>query len=271
MSFVYRPPPLTLDLVIRSALFFAGQIVVTIVVAPFVMLAFALPYRARYRIVYQWSRFNTWWLGVTCNLTHEVQGEENIPPQPAIVLCKHQSAWETINLQHYFSPQVWVLKRELLRLPVFGWALAMLRPIAIDRRAGRDAMSQVLEQGVARLESGCWVVVFPEGTRVPAGSKRRYKLGGAMLAEKTGVPVVPVAHDAGLYWPRNSFIKYPGVVRLVIGPAIQVRGKSASEINREAEDWIEGTVERLLASKKDAICSAPTRSRGAKDKMEKTG
>jgi 1-acyl-sn-glycerol-3-phosphate acyltransferase len=271
MTFVYRRPPVTPGLVIRSGLFFAGQIVVTILIAPFVILAFALPYRARYRIVYQWSRFNTWWLGVTCNLSHEVQGEENIPPRPAIVLCKHQSAWETINLQHYFSPQVWVLKRELLRLPVFGWALAMLRPIAIDRGAGRDAMAQVLEQGAARLESGCWVVVFPEGTRVPAGSKRRYKAGGATLAEKTGVPVVPVAHDAGLYWPRKSFIKYPGVVRLVIGPPIETRGKSASAINREAENWIEGTVDRLLASKAESSASAGKRSESAPGKAERTG
>lgn len=271
MSFVYRPPPATPGLVIRSMLFFAGQIVITIVIAPFVMLAFALPYRARFRIVYQWTRFNTWWLGVTCNLTHEIKGKENIPSKPAIVLCKHQSAWETINLQHYFSPQVWVLKRELLWLPIFGWALAMLRPIAIDRSAGRDAMSQVLEQGVIRLQSGCWVVIFPEGTRVPAGTKRRYKLGGATLAEKTGVPVVPVAHDAGLYWPRNSFIKYPGVVRLVIGPVIETRGKTASEINREAEAWIEETVDRLLASKKEAFSSEQADRDGAPDEMGKTG
>jgi 1-acyl-sn-glycerol-3-phosphate acyltransferase len=271
MSFVYRPPPVTPGLVLRSALFFAGQVVVTIVIAPFVMLAFALPYRARYRIVYQWTRFNTWWLGVACNLTHEVKGEENIPSKPTIVLCKHQSAWETISLQHYFSPQVWVLKRELLWLPIFGWALAMLRPIAINRSTGRDAMSQVMEQGASRLRSGCWVVIFPEGTRVPAGSKRRYKAGGATLAEKTGVPVVPVAHNAGLYWPRNSFIKYPGVVRMVIGPAIESRGKSAAKINREAEIWIEGTVARLLASRKDAALSAPEQREATPDEVEKTG
>ncbi len=271
MSFVYRPPPVTPGLVIRATLFFAGQVVITVAIAPFVMLAFALPYRTRFRIVYQWTRFNTWWLGVTCNLTHEIQGKENIPSKPAIVLCKHQSAWETINLQHYFSPQVWVLKRELLWLPIFGWALAMLRPIAIDRSAGRDALSQVLEQGVVRLQSGCWVVIFPEGTRVPAGTKRRYKAGGATLAEKTGVPVVPVAHDAGLYWPRNSFIKYPGVVRLVIGPVIESRGKSASEINREAEIWIEDTVERLLASKKDTFSSTPAERDRAPDEVGKTG
>lgn len=270
MSFVYRPPPVTPGLVGRSTLFFLGQVLITVVIAPLVILAFALPFRARYRIVYQWTLFNTWWLRVTCGLTHEVSGKENIPAVPAIVLCKHQSAWETINLQHYFWPQVWVLKRELLRLPIFGWALAMLRPIAIDRSAGRDAMSQVLEQGAARLQSGCWVVIFPEGTRVPAGTRRRYKIGGAMLAAKTGVPVVPVAHDAGLYWPRNSFMKYPGVVRLVIGPPIESRGKSAAEINRQAENWIEGTVDRLLASKKERFSSGPAQREQATDEVGKT-
>lgn len=269
MSFVYQPPPVTFGLAVRSTLFYAGLVVVTITIAPVVILAFLLPYRTRFRIVYQWTRFNTWWLKVTCNLTHQVHGVEHIPAEPAIVLCKHQSAWETINLQHYFAPQVWVLKRELLRLPVFGWALAMLRPIAIDRSAGRDAMSQVLDQGIARLRSGCWVVIFPEGTRVAAGSKRRYKLGGATLAEKTGVPVVPVAHDAGLYWPRNSFIKYPGVVQMVIGPAVETRGKSASEINREAERWIESTVDKLLAAKKDAFSSAAKPSRSTTDQVGK--
>lgn len=271
MSFVYRRPPVTFGLVLRSTLFFLGQVVITVLIATFVILAFALPYRIRYRIVYQWTVFNTWWLGVTCGLTHEVEGKENVPAEPAIVLCKHQSAWETINLQHYFSPQVWVLKRELLRMPIFGWALAMLRPIAIDRGAGRDAMYQVMEQGTSRLRSGCWVVIFPEGTRVPVGTKRRYKLGGAMLAEKTGVPVVPVAHDAGLYWPRKSFIKYPGVVRLVIGRPIETRGKSAAEINREAEAWIEGTVDELLAAKREAFSSPTSQTETAPDEAGKTG
>ena len=271
MTAAPQRPPVTPVLVVRSALFFCGQVFITIVIAPFVMLAFALPYRIRYRIVYQWTIFNTWWLGVTCGLTHEVEGRENIPAKPCIVLCKHQSAWETINLQHYFSPQVWVLKRELLRLPIFGWALAMLRPIAIDRGAGRDAMSQVLEQGARRLESGCWVVIFPEGTRVPVGTKRRYKPGGATLAEKTGVPVVPVAHNAGLFWPRNSFIKYPGKVRLVIGPIIETHGKSAAEINRAAEEWIEATVGRLLGAESRIDASSPAEDGSAPGEVRKTG
>lgn len=271
MSFQIRRPPVTPLLVVRSSLFFIGLALATLVIAPVVIVGFALPYRARYAIVYQWTVFNTWWLNVTCGLTHMVEGKEHIPAKPAIVLCKHQSAWETINLQHYFYPQVWVLKRELLRLPVFGWGLAMMRPIAIDRGAGRDAMTQVLEQGARRLESGCWVVIFPEGTRVAPGTKRRYKLGGATLAEKTGVPVIPVAHDAGLYWPRKSFIKFPGVIQLVIGPPIESRGKTASEINSEAEAWIEATVTRLITSDRAHAAMAPESAKPVQDERRKTG
>lgn len=247
MSFEFRRPPISFQIAVRSTLFFAGQVLITIIFAPIVILSSLVPYRARYALVVRWTYFNIWWLRQTCRLTHEVEGTENIPAEPAIVLCKHQSAWETLTLQYYFSPQVWVLKRELLQVPFLGWGLAALRPIAIDRRAGRDAMSQVLEQGRQRLASGCWVVVFPEGTRVPVGKKRRYKLGGATLAEKTGKPVVPVAHNAGLYWPRNSFFKYPGTIRLVIGEPIDSRGKKAAEISKLAEAWIERTVDELLA------------------------
>ncbi|MDX1512869.1 MAG: lysophospholipid acyltransferase family protein [Gammaproteobacteria bacterium] len=236
-----------MSIALRSTCFAAGQIAATIVFAPLVVLSALVPYRLRYRLVVRWTYFNIWWLKQTCRLTHVVEGTDNIPDAPAIVLCKHQSAWETLILQYYFSPQVWVLKKELLMVPFLGWGLAALRPIAIDRSAGRDAMSQVLEQGRQRLASGCWVVVFPEGTRVPPGARRRYKLGGAILAERTGKPVVPVAHNAGLYWPRNSFFKFPGTIRLVIGEPVDSTGKKAAEINAIAERWIESTVDRLLA------------------------
>lgn len=247
MSAENRRTRVSFQIAARSTLFFFGQILATIIFAPVVVLSSLVPYRARYALVVRWTYFNIWWLQQTCRLTHVVEGTENIPAEPAIVLCKHQSAWETLALQYYFSPQVWVLKRELLQVPFLGWGLAALRPIAIDRRAGRDAMSQVLEQGTQRLESGCWVVVFPEGTRVPVGKKRRYKPGGATLAEKTGKPVIPVAHNAGLFWPRNSFFKYPGTIRLVIGAPIDSRGRKAAEINKLAESWIEKTVDKLLA------------------------
>ncbi|MCA8967724.1 MAG: 1-acyl-sn-glycerol-3-phosphate acyltransferase, partial [Planctomycetes bacterium] len=181
----------------------------------------------------------------TCGLTFEVLGLENVPAEPAVVLCKHQSAWETLGLQLVFSPQVWVLKRELLWIPFFGWGLAMMRPIAIDRSAGRRAVEQVVEQGRERLESGNFVVVFPEGTRVPPGYKRRYKQGGATLAQRSGRAVVPVAVNSGEYWPRNSFLKHPGRITMVVGPPIDTTGLGSAQINARAEAWIEDTVARI--------------------------
>ena len=152
---------------------------------------------------------------------------------------------ETLALQRYFTPQVWVIKRELLWIPFFGWGLATLRPIAIDRRAGREALGQILSQGRARLDDGCWVVIFPEGTRMAPGEWRRYRQGGALLAADTGYPVLPVAHDAGDYWPRNGFIKRPGTIQLAIGPLVETAGQSAAEINERAEAWIHGAVDDM--------------------------
>jgi 1-acyl-sn-glycerol-3-phosphate acyltransferase len=168
-----------------------------------------------------------------------------------VILAKHQSAWETIAFQQIFPPQTWVLKRELLWIPLFGWALALLRPIAIDRGAGRVAIEQVIEQGRERLQSGIWVVVFPEGTRVAPGTRRRYGIGGAALAAASGYPVVPVAHNAGSFWPRRGFRKRPGMIRVVIGPVIDSHGKTAEEIRRQAEEWIENTMAGLEGKQPD--------------------
>lgn len=241
----------------RSLAFAAGQAVLTVVFALLGLASAPLPYRARYALITRWTALNLRWLRVTCHLDHRVEGLEHIPKEPAIVFCKHQSAWETLALQLYFSPQVWVLKRELLWIPFFGWGLALLRPIAIDRRAGRGAVDQVLDEGEARLADGCWVVIFPEGTRVAPGERRRYRFGGARLAEHTGRPVVPVAHDSGDYWPRNSFIKRPGTIHMVIGPPIESAGRDAATINALAEDWIESTVARIRGT--------PERSRASRD------
>ena len=232
-------------MVVRSTLFSVGQALFTLLYAPLALAALVLPYHIRYRIVMQWTWLNIWWLGVTCGLRHRVEGLHNIPEQPTIVLCKHQSTWETLVLPRYFSPQTWVVKRELLRIPFFGWGLATLRPIAIDRAAGRSALEQVLEQGKRRLAQGIWVVVFPEGTRVAPGEQRRYRLGGAVLAEKTGRAVVPVAHNSGDYWPRRGFLKRPGTIRIVIGEPIESEGLGAVEINVLAAKWIESTVREL--------------------------
>ncbi len=174
-------------------------------------------------------------------------GLENLPNTPSVILSKHQSAWETIAFQTIFPPQAWVLKRELLWIPFFGWGLAATRPIAIDRSQGVRALDSVVKQGIQRIEEGRWVVVFPEGTRTAPGEKGRYNPGGAMLASKAQVPVVPVAHNAGEFWPRRGFIKKPGTITVSIGPPIETKGRKAKQINAEAEAWTENEVEQLAS------------------------
>jgi 1-acyl-sn-glycerol-3-phosphate acyltransferase len=238
-------PPVTAALLVRSLLYAAGQGLLSVAFSIAAIFALVLPYRLRYALVSRWGHCNLWWLEKTCRLNHRVVGEENIPQQPSIVFCKHESVWETLALQRYFAPHVWVIKRELLWIPFFGWGLATLRPIAIDRGSSRAALGQLLSQGRARLSDGFWVVICPEGTRVAPGERRRYRQGGALLAEKTGCPVLPVAHNAGDFWPRSGFIKRPGTIQLVIGPIIDSAGRSAADINRLAETWMEAAVDEI--------------------------
>lgn len=232
-------------IVLRSVLFYLGMLAGLLLLLPLMPLALPFSYRVRYGLLTRWSQFELWWLALTCGLHYRVSGRENIPPGPAIILAKHQSAWETLALQRIFPPQTWVLKRSLLFIPIFGWGLAMLKAIAIDRGAGRKALQQVIEQGTERLKAGIWVVIFPEGTRTAPGARGKYNIGGAMLAKKSGYPVVPVAHNAGEFWRRNSLLKYPGVIDVVIGPVIDPRDKDTGEINALAESWIEDTMERI--------------------------
>lgn len=232
-------------LLLRSLLFYMGLATATLLFVPCSLLLFPLPLSLRFRFVSKWSVFNLWWLKLSCNLTHEVEGLENIPARASIIMCKHQSAWETLALQLIFPPQVWVVKRELLWIPVYGWGLASMQPIAIDRVSGARALRQIVKQGKQRLKQGLWVVVFPEGTRVAPGKRVKYQPGGAMLAERSASPIIPVAHNAGYFWPKNSLIKKSGIIKMVIGPAIDTAGKSASHITKEVEDWIEKTVATL--------------------------
>lgn len=234
-------------ILLRSFTFYAGMLPALLVFGIIAVIVIPLPYFWRYRIVTRWTHFTLWWLEKTCRLRFRVTGIENIPRGPAIILCKHQSAWETMALQKIFPPQVWVLKRELLWIPLFGWGIATLDPIFIDRQAIRRALRQIVREGAERLAAGRWVTIFPEGTRVAPGEKHPYGASGGLLAAHTGCPVVPVAHNAGLFWPRKSLKKLPGTIDVVIGPAIDPKGKSAKEIMSRAEDWIEAHVERLLA------------------------
>ncbi len=232
-------------LFLRSLLFFLGQ---TITAPIFTFIAFlALPLNpiTRNHLISGWARSMLWWLKVTCNITHQISGLENIPSTPSIILCKHQSAWETLALQAIFPTQVYVLKRELLWIPIFGWGLAMSSPIAIDRAAGREALIQLLEQGKDRIAKGLWVVIFPEGTRKAPGVHGKYQIGGAWLATHTHTQVVPVAHNAGEFWPKNGFTKKPGVIKMHIGKAIQTAGLKADALNKQAENWIEAEMLKL--------------------------
>ena len=230
---------------IRSLIFALLQLLITPVFTLVAILSFPFHPITRYRIISGWALSVFWLLRVLCGIRMEVRGAENIPAKPAIILCKHQSAWETIALQKVFPPQVWVLKRELLWLPFFGWGLAMTSPIAIKRSDGKGAVRQLLKQGKERLEMGFFVVIFPEGTRIPYGQRGKYKIGGALLSASTGVPVVPIAHNAGKLWGRNSFLKRPGVIVMSIGEPIYPEGLKAEEINRRAEEWIEAEVARI--------------------------
>jgi len=188
------------------------------------------------------------WLWLTCGIRYRVEGRENLPAGPVVVLSKHQSAWETIAFTVIFPPHSWVLKQELLDIPVFGWMLKRFSPVAIDRSQPRKALRQLLEQGGRYLREGLWIVVFPEGTRVPPRIRGQYAAGGALLAARNRVPVVPVAHNAGDFWPARGFLKYPGTVQVRIGACIDTEGKDAAEINAAAEDWIEQTTAALHAS-----------------------
>ncbi len=224
---------------VRSLIFFLVQITWVPFYATLVLFTFPLKAHRSYYYIHGLAHTLIWLLRVICNIRMEVRGAENIPKEPCIILCKHQSAWETFSLQTVFPPQVWVLKRELLWLPFFGWGLALTSPIAINRSKGKDAMKQLLRQGKQRLDDGFCVVVFPEGTRMSYGQRGKYKIGGAMLAASTGAPVVPVAHNAGRHWGRNSFMKYPGTIVMSVGKPINPAGLRPEEINRQVEEWIE--------------------------------
>ena len=232
-------------LVLRSLLFYIGQIISTILIAPIGVIAFPLDFKKRYYLITRWAVFNLWWLKLCCNVRYEIVGIDNIPEKPCIVMCKHQSAFETLALQRIFIPQIWVLKKELLQIPIYGWGLASMQPIAINRDSTIKSFKQIADQGYERLKKGYWVVIFPEGTRVAPNKKKKYLPGGGMLAEKSGAQVVPIAHNAGRLWPRNSMIKKPGLITIKIGPVIKSENKSAKEITNEVENWIEKAVGEL--------------------------
>jgi 1-acyl-sn-glycerol-3-phosphate acyltransferase len=225
--------------VVRSALFALGLLLITPPYALIALATFPLPRMARYRIISGWSRLVILLARAILRIDWQVEGRENLPSRPSVILSKHQSAWETLAFQLIFPPQVLVLKRELLWIPFFGWGLALMSPIAINRSRGRAALREIARRGRERLGQGFWIVVFPEGTRVAPGAQREYHPGGAWLACAAGAQVVPVAHNAGLLWPRNAFLKRAGTVTVRIGPPIEAANRDPKTVNELARTWIE--------------------------------
>lgn len=238
---------------LRSALFYAGLLPLTIVFSFIGIAILPLPRHWRYAVITQWSVLTIAWLGLACGLHWRVRGREHIPATAGVILSKHQSAWETIALQLIFPRQSQVLKRELLWVPFFGWGMASLNPIAIDRKAGTKALRLVLKQGAERIRDGWWVVLFPEGTRIPVGQKGRYTQTGAALALACDTHIVPVAHNAGVFWARNAITKYPGTIDVVVGAPIATAGRTARDLMREVEDWIETTCASLPQRPGDTV------------------
>jgi 1-acyl-sn-glycerol-3-phosphate acyltransferase len=231
--------PHKIILYLRAGIFEVVFVISAIIFSTLGLLTYPLPFRRRYQFLTAWADLNIWCLKIVCKLNYRVEGLENVPTQPSIVMSNHQSAWETLALKKFFPPMAWVVKRELTWIPFFGWGLALVEPIAIDRGSGQKAVEQLLEKGQRRLESGRWIIVFPEGTRVAPGNKRRYRLGGAIVASQAQVPIVPVAHNSGLFWSRRQFLKFPGTITVSIGRPIDSRGKSPARLNAEVQAWIE--------------------------------
>lgn len=232
--------------VLRSTLYMAFLVVTVIPYALCCIFWAPLPLRWRYRLTLGWPRTALWGARWILGIRYRATGRAHLPDGPVIILSKHQSAWETL----YFAATlprhvVFVYKRELHHVPFFGWSLALLRMIPIDRSRARDALEQVVRIGSQRLREGRWPVLFPEGTRMPPGETGRYGVGGALLSCRSGVPVIPVAHNAGECWPRNAFIKQPGLVTVSFGPPISPQGHNPASLNAAARDWIEAEMRQL--------------------------
>jgi 1-acyl-sn-glycerol-3-phosphate acyltransferase len=233
-------------LFLRSLLF---NLIYVTTVAPFaVAVAVAAPFHRELGVWFAaaWVRVVFWCLRHICRIDWNIEGLENIPSQPGIAYWKHQSAWETLAQLMVFPKQSWVLKRELMWIPLIGQALLAIKPIAIDRKSGHTAVNQVLSGGAQRiLEDGMWVMIFPEGTRMPPGTTRRYGISGALLAEKTGRPIVPIAHNAGDFWRRNAFLKYPGTIQVRVGKPMYPHGIKPEDFNKEVQAWIEARMKEI--------------------------
>jgi 1-acyl-sn-glycerol-3-phosphate acyltransferase len=231
-----------------SLIFTAYMMVSALLFGGFMALCFWLPYHSQFAIARAWARQVFWVLDKVCGLKFTVEGHERIPAGNHIVMCNHTSAWETVAQFMIFPPQVWVLKRELLWIPLIGWGLKLLRPISINRGAGHRAVKQVIEQGKQRLADGLWIIIFPEGTRIIAGETRKFGVSGFVLATETGKCVVPLSHNAGDFWVRRGILKKRGTIRVIIGEPIESAGKDPRVLNDEVRRAIEAGLAHIAAS-----------------------
>jgi len=231
---------------LRSLLFLAVAGVAVVVAALLILLTFWAPASVPWAITVGWCRLGVWLARVICGLDTVVEGLENIPDEPSVIMIKHTSTLETFWQVTVFPKTTWVVKREAMYVPVVGWAMKLvLDPIFINRKSGRSSVKQVIRDGKQRLLDGIWVTIFPEGTRVPPGETRRYGVSGAALARDAGCKIVPVAHNAGDFWPRRGIVKRPGKIRFVIGPPIDASGQAPKETNLIVQEWIEAKMHEI--------------------------
>ena len=221
-----------------SSLFSAGMVLSIAIWFPLFFLVSPLGYPVRVRFSQIWCSFIVNWLRITCQVSYEIEGLDNIPSTPCIVLSNHQSTYETFLLPLLIPPHATVLKRELTWIPIFGWGLALMRPIAINRGSAIASLKQLVREGSKRLQAGYWILMYPEGTRTPPDQRVDYKIGAFQLAAKSGYPILPIAHNAGYFWPRKGFLKSAGVIRIVIGPLIPTQGIKAQELVAQTQAWI---------------------------------
>lgn len=231
---------------LRSIIFYIGYVVLVLFVAVILSpIALCLPYKKRFPVLNLYNRAMMKWLFIACGIRIEVKGRENLPEGACVLLSNHQSEWETLFLQILKPPVCTVLKKELLNIPVFGWSLRLIRPIALNRSSPTRALKQVIKEGAEKLKQGLSMLIFPEGTRLVPGERKPFAKSGALIACRAGCPVVPIAHNAGHCWPNRSWIKRPGRISVVVGAPIETEGRDAASVTQEAEAWINATCERL--------------------------
>jgi 1-acyl-sn-glycerol-3-phosphate acyltransferase len=237
-------------LFLRSLLYNIGATIVLIIVVMLLLCTFFLPFQFRYAIGSKWAKFCIWWLQVTCNIDIKIKGLEHIPNHTCVVASNHQSTLDTLFFQTFLPPQTWVLKKQLLYIPIFGWGLALLKPIVIDRGDKMGAIRKVIKQGLHRIKEGIWVIIYPEGTRQPYGKIAKYQSGAVAIAQQSGVTILPIYHNAGQVWEKGKFTKKPGTILITIGKEINPAGKKAKAVIQDIEQWAAHLQESYINSAK---------------------